>query len=370
MVYNKQSVRIGKSLRIGMIAPIAERVPPEKYGGTERVIYTLTEELVKRGHEVTLFATGDSKTSARLVSVYPQSLREAKVSDPYGLNVWTTLNVGLAYSRHKEFDVIHDHTDHYGAALANLIETPVVITRHGAFSAEYKKLYKTFQKPYVVSISDAQAKNITDTNYLGTVYNGLKMDHYPFSAKDQGYLLFVGRISIEKGVHYAIQAAQSLQLPLIIAAKLDRVDVPYFKEYIEPQLSEQVVWVGEVNEKERNQLMSHALAFLHPVTWSEPFGLTLIESMACGCPVIAFNKGSIPEILVSGKTGFIVDDTDEMVEAVLNINKISRKMCRDYALENFNEQRMTESYEEIYYEILHQSKRPTISKPPTYYYTH
>lgn len=368
MTQKLQSFKTGRSLKIGMISSIIERVPPEKYGGTERVVYTLTEELVKRGHEVTLFATADSKTSAELVSTYPRALRKAKVNDLYGLNVWTTLNIGLAYAQHQQFDIIHDHTDPFGAALANLVDIPVVLTKHGPFSSEYKKLFTTFQKPYLVSISDSQAKNVSDLNYMGTVYNGLKMDHYPFSQKNRGYLLFVGRISMEKGVHHAIKAAQILNLPLIIAAKLDRVDIPYFKEYIEPQLSEQIVWVGEVDEKERNQLMSHALAFLHPVTWPEPFGLTLIESMACGCPVIAFDMGSIPEIVANGKTGFVVKDVDEMVEAVSNIGKISRRTCREYSLDNFNEQRMTDGYEDVYYEILDKSKRPTLPKPPVYYY--
>lgn len=187
---------------------------------------------------------------------------------------------------------------------------------------------------------------------MGTVYNGLEMQDYSFSSAHDGYLLFVGRISMEKGVHHAIEVAQYLDKELIIAAKLDSVDMSYFQEYVGPRLSDQIRWVGEIDEEERNRLMSRAMAFLHPVTWPEPFGLTMIEAMACGCPVIAFNHGSIPEIVLNGQTGFVVDNTDQMVTAILNIEKIDRVFCRKYALDYFNAQRMADGYEKLYYEIL------------------
>lgn len=343
-------------MRIAQIAPLIETVPPEKYGGTERVVYTLTEELVKRGHEVTLFASGDSKTSAKLVSVFPKALRKVKLEDLYGNNVYTMLNIGLAYSRQFQFDIIHDHIGHASLPAANMSQTPVVTTLHGAFTPENKRIYEYLNKPYYISISNAQREPAPNIHYAGNVYNGLYMDDYPFSEEDEGYLLFVGRITMEKGVHYAIEVAQYLNLPLIIAAKLESVDMPYFNEYIAPRLSDQVQWIGEVNEEERNKLMSKALAFLHPITWREPFGLTLIESMACGCPVIAFNKGSIPEVISHGYTGYVVNDVDEMIEAMAKIDRIDRHECRQYALKNFNALKMTIEYEAIYKKVLQEKK--------------
>jgi glycosyltransferase involved in cell wall biosynthesis len=178
------------------------------------------------------------------------------------------------------------------------------------------------------------------------------MKECPFSATDDGYLLFVGRISPEKGVHLAVEAAQQLNMPLIIAAKLEQTDRAYFQQYVEPHLTEDIKWIGEVDEQKRNELMSKAKCFLHPVTWREPFGLTLIEAMACGCPVVAFDKGSIPEVIESGKTGFVVQDLDSMLDAVKNIDTIDREYCRQYALENFSAEKMTDGYEEIYKKII------------------
>lgn len=340
-------------LKIAQIAPLAERVPPKKYGGTERVVYALTEQLVQRGHDVTLFATGDSITSAKLVSVYPRSLREAKIVDPHGLNEWTLLHIATAYQRHGEFDIIHDHNSIFSLPTVQFVKTPTVITIHGPITPHNRRLYETITAPYYVSISKSQTQHSPQLNIVDTIYNGLSMEKYPFSNSHKGYLLFVGRISMEKGVHFAIDAANDLNLPLIIAAKLDEVDVEYFREYIEPRLyGEQIKWVGEVDERERNKLMSNAMCMLHPVTWREPFGLTMIEAMACGCPVVAFNKGSIPEIVVHGKTGFIVNDLEEMIEAIHNIDQIDRKECRIHALQNFNDTIMADRYENLYQKIL------------------
>lgn len=342
-------------MKIAQIADIIERVPPKKYGGTERVVYALTEGLVKKGHDVTLFATADSITSAKLVSAYPKALREAKIKDLYSPNYWRLLNVGLAYQLQGEFDIIHDHNGFLSLPTANVSQTPVVMTLHGAFDDSNRKIFSALNNPYFVTISDAQALSSTNLNYVGTVYNGLDMDDYPFSSDPDNYLLFVGRISKEKGVHHAIDAALKLNLPLIIAAKLDEAqpdDMKYFKTYIKPKLRGKIRWVGEIEEGERNKLMSKALCFLHPVTWPEPFGLTLIESMACGTPVVAFNQGSIPEIVAHGLTGFVVRNVKEMVAAVKNIDSIDRAVCRSYALENFNAERMVAGYEAIYQMIL------------------
>lgn len=339
-------------MKIAQIAPVIERVPPKKYGGTERVIHALTEELVRRGHEVTLFASGDSKTSAILKSVYPRALREAKLKDIYGNNIWSIANIATAYDLQDDFDIIHDHTGYLSLPAANLSKTPVVMTMHGPFTPEVRQIFDRFRKPHLVTISNSQSFPAPALNYAGTVYNGLEMEDYPFSDTHDGYLLFVGRISMEKGVHHAIEVAQQLNMKLIIAAKLEQVDRPYFLEHIEPFLNEDIQWIGEVTESERNHLMSKAACFLHPVTWREPFGLTLIEAMACGCPVVAFDKGSIPEIINNGKTGFVVQDVEAMIDALKNIDTIDRHACRDYALATFSAKKMADGYEEIYRKIL------------------
>ncbi len=354
-------------MRIAQVAPIVERVPPKRYGGTERVVYTLTEELVKRGHEVTLFASGDSITSAKLISVCPKALREVKVDNMYGANAWNLLNIGLTYKNQDKFDVIHDHINGLSLPTANLSETPVVMTMHGAFNINDKKLFQSLgQKVNFVSISNSQQESLPDINWAGTVYHGMDMADYPFSEEHDGYLLFVGRITRDKGVHLAIETAQFLNLPLIIAAKLEEAsptDVQYFEEKIKPKLSADIRWIGEVNEFERNKLMSRALCVLHPTLWKEPFGLVLIEALGCGTPVVAIGNGSIPEIIQNGRVGFVVKDLEQMVAAVANIHKISRQECRNYVLENFSVEKMVDGYEEIYKKILAKKKlQPTSSK--------
>lgn len=347
-----------RRLKIAQLANIAERVPPHKYGGTERIVYTLTEELVKRGHEVTLFASGDSITSAKLVSIYPKALRYSKVLDnAYSANILSLLNIGYAYQRQDQFDIIHDHSGYLSLPTANLSKTPVVMTMHGYFGINEKRIFENLKEPYLVSVSKAQAALAPKLKFIGNVYHGLEMQQFPFSSKPGKYLLFVGRISMEKGVHFAIEVAQYLDIPLIIAAKLDSMvdsprDVAYFRQFIEPKLSDQIKWIGEIDETERNKLMSEALCLLHPITWPEPFGLTLIESMACGTPVVAFKLGSIPEVIQNGKSGYVVKDVSSMIEAVTNIQKIDRQYCRKYVLNKFSVKNMVDGYEEVYNKIL------------------
>ncbi len=348
-------------MKIAQLVNPIESVPPQKYGGIERMVHALTEELVSFGHVVTLFASGDSQTSAKLHSVYPTSLRAAKVKDIYGTNDYTVLNVVEAYKMQKEFDIIHDHTGNWGLIAATTSTTPVVSTLHGPFTTTNRKLYESIADTVnLVAISEGQMKPVPSLPIAGVVYNGLPMEHYPFCDEPKGYLLFVGRISEEKGVHHAIDVAQYLQIPLIIAAKLEsnhRPDVEYFKQYVEPRLDgDKVTWIGEVGEEERNTLMSQAKCFLHPVSFREPFGLTLIEAMACGCPVVAFGRGSIRELIAQGKTGFVVEDAEEMVEAVASIDVIDRGECRRHSLENFSAHRMAKGYEAIYASILTKQK--------------
>lgn len=344
-------------MKIAQIAPPIEAVPPKKYGGTERVVSTLTEELVRRGHEVTLFASGDSETSANLVSACPIGLREAFPDDCMKRVLHSQLHVGQAYAMQSEFDVIHDHTSLFGAGLANLSSTPVLMTLHGAINEIGKKHFTLFQNPSLVPISNAQKSFAPGLNYTDTIYNGINFDGYPYGEKAEPFLLFVGRICPEKGVHIAIEVAEKTGLPLIIAAKYEpTINKDYFEKLIKPKLSEKIQWIGEVDAETRNELFSKALVSLHPVTWPEPFGLTLAEAMACGCPVIAFNQGSIPEVIWNEKTGFVVSNAQEMVTAVGKIETISRDFCRMYSRSAFNAKRMTDRYEEQYLKLVQEKQ--------------
>lgn len=341
-------------MRIAQIAPPIESVPPKYYGGTERVVYELTEGLVKRGHKVTLFASGDSYTSARHVATLKQNLRELAGENISERIRYSMIHLGTAYEQQDQFDVIHDHTGTFGLVFAHLSPVPSVLTLHGSFSEENAALFRRFPKPALVSISNAQRKGAPDLNYIDTVYNGLSFSKYPFSLHSKGYLLFVGRICPQKGVHHAIRVARYLKLPLIIAAKYEpHINRDYFEKEIKPFLNKTITWIGEVGEKERNNLYKHALAFLHPVTWPEPFGLTLIEAMACGTPIIAFDKGSIPEVIKHGKSGYVVKNVPEMIEAVKKVDLIDRNYCRSYARNTFSADKMVKKYEIIYRELVY-----------------
>lgn len=348
-------------LKIAQIASPLESVPPTGYGGTERVIHALTEELVRRGHEVTLFASGDSITSAKLEWVCETSLRRGSKENPYKSSHYDKLrHIKHAYASVNQFDIIHDNMGigslKVAGSFIRSIEKPVFQTVHNPINEYEANVYKEFQNINVVTISNNQGSEYLSLfNHAGVVYNGLNMEGYPFSAKPQSYLLFVGRISAEKGVHYAIEVAKKLDLRLILAAKLDYFfsdDIRYYQEFVLPSLSDQIKWVGEIDEAERNLLMSNSLALLHPVRFREPFGLVLIESLACGAPVISFPNGSIPEIVEDRKNGFVVNSSQEMIEAVMNIDTIDRKTCRLHALQKFNSETMANSYERLYYNAL------------------
>jgi glycosyltransferase involved in cell wall biosynthesis len=344
-------------MRIAQIAPLAARVPPKKYGGTERVVYALTEELVRRGHDVTLFASGDSVTSAKLVPMYPVPLNETEDVHPiYDLN-WPLLHSleRVFATMQNEFDIIHDHVGYASLPFAQMSKTPTLVTMHAPLNPAMRTMFEEFKKANLVTISRDMSRDFAGLNHVATVYNGLSMEKYPFSKKHGGYLLYVGRICWEKGTHVAIDVAQRLNLPLIIAAKVDDVrqgGTEYFKKRIKRRLTENIQWIGEVTEQERNRLMSKALAFLHPGLWREPFGLTMIEAGACGAPVIAFNRGSVPEVVEDKKSGFVVNTTEEMVEAVKQVGTINRAYCRAHALEHFNAHRMTSQYEELYRQVI------------------
>lgn len=340
-------------MRIAQVAPLWERVPPPAYGGIELIVGMLCEELVRRGHEVTLFASGDSITSAKLESVHPQALRLDTTIKEYG--IYEMLQLGWVYERAKEFDVIHSHMGCAALPYANLVKTPTVHTLHGTFSPDNEKLFfKERHQPYV-SISESQREPRLNLNYVATVYNGIDTDIYEFHPAPQQppYLAFLGRMSPEKGPHLAIEIAKRSGWHLKMAGKVDPVDREYFRTEIEPHIDgKQIEYLGEANHVQKNLLMGQAVATLFPITWREPFGLVSIESMAAGTPVIAIALGATPEIIVHGKTGFLCSNVEECIAAIAPATQLSRYACREYVANKFNAQGMTEGYEAVYRQIL------------------
>jgi glycosyltransferase involved in cell wall biosynthesis len=341
-------------MRIAQLASLVESVPPKKYGGIERFVHYLTEELVKRGHYVTLFASGDSQTKAKLVSIAKQNLRETDTPDPENNNM---KNVEKVYDQANTFDIIHNNLDYYSFQAASKSKTPTVTTLHGPITKSNKNIYNKYKDLNFVSISLAQRKNGENLNWKANIYHGIPVEEFPFNNKPKDYLLVVGRITHEKGTHIAIDVANALKKELYIVAKLDKADVDYFREFIVPRLkSKNIHWVGEMGFEEKNKMMANALCMLHPVTWPEPFGLVLTEAMATGCPVVAFNLGSIPEIISDKKTGFIVKNEEEMKTSIKNMGSISRKACRKHVQDKFSLKHMVDGYEKLYDEIVYGGK--------------
>lgn len=338
-------------MKIAQLAPLVARVPPKRYGGTERVVHYLTEELVKRGHDVTLFASGNSITKAKLEAVVPCALRESHITDIYP---FTALAVAKVYNNAERFDIIHNHAypDYLAFPAAYSSKTPTITTLHTPFSIENSKLFEEYKDLHFTPISNSQKRALAGLNYTDTIYHGIPVEKFPFKKSAGKYLIYVGRVALIKGTQYAIDVAEALGMELVIAAKLDAHEADFFNRYIGSRLRGKIKWIGEVTDDERNQLLVNALCLLHPITWDEPFGLTLIESMACGTPVIAFNKGSSSEIIINKKTGYVVKTTAEMINAVAKINQISRKECRFHVEKNFNLKRMVDAYEDLYYKIV------------------
>lgn len=343
-------------MRIAQVAPLYERVPPLLYGGTERVVSYLTEELVKEGHEVVLFASGDSETSAELVPVCERALRlDARCIDPVAFNF---LLMEAVLKRHGEFDIIHSHVDYFGFDIGRRTHVPVVSTLHGRLDLwEHAFIFREYSEVPLVSISNSQRSPLPWANWAATVYHGLPPDLYTLHGENGGYLLFIGRISPEKKVDSAIGIAARAGVPLKIAAKVDRVDQEYFNAVIKPLLKNPLVeFIGEVNEREKNGLIGGALAFLHPVDWPEPFGLSMLEAMACGTPVIARRRGSIPEVVDHGVTGFIFEDDGEAVRYITeDCPGFSRTGCRARFESRFLSERMCSDYLSVYGALLDRS---------------
>jgi glycosyltransferase involved in cell wall biosynthesis len=335
-------------MRIAQVAPLYESVPPKLYGGTERVVHWLTEELVRQGHEVTLFASGDSQTKARLVPACPEALRLCDTCiDQLAHHC---LMLEQVYKERENFDVIHFHVDyiHFSRSRCNRICN--LTTLHGRLDIpDLVPLYREFAEMPVVSISDAQRRPLPWVNWQGTVYHGLPAERFKLYPEPGKYLAFLGRISPEKGLDSAIEIAKRAGIPLRIAAKVDRVDQDYFNQVIKPLLDHPLVeFLGEIGVEEKNEFLGGALALLCPICWPEPFGLVMIEAMACGTPAISFPQGSVPEVVDDGESGFIVPDIAAAVRAVNRVHELDRRGVRRVFECRFTAARMANDYVSIY----------------------
>ena len=335
-------------MRIAQVAPLVESVPPKHYGGTERVISYLTEELVRFGHKVTLFASGDSVTSAELVPVCRRSFRQNKRAKDYLSR--EVLLMDHVLERAAQFDLIHFHTACLHYLVCRHVSVPHVTTLHGRLDTpELVRLYERFRDMPMISISNAQRAPWPCANWQATIYHGLPEDLFRFHPEPNGYLAFLGRVSPEKRVDRAIEIAKRVEMPLRIAAKVDRADRRYFKREIEPLLNHpQIEWLGEVSDKDKDEFLGKAYALLFPIDWPEPFGLVMIESMACGTPVIAYAGGSVAEVIDDGVTGFIVNDIEQAVEAERRVRDLSRAGCRKMFEKRFTAGRMASNYINAY----------------------
>jgi glycosyltransferase involved in cell wall biosynthesis len=335
-------------MKIAQVAPLTEAVPPKLYGGTERVVAYLTDALVELGHEVTLFASGDSFTKAELVPIWPRALRlDPNVKDHF---VPLFMELETVARRAREFDVVHAHLDYFGYPLLQRLGTASVTTLHGRLDLpELPALYDLYRDVPVVSISNSQRLPLPQANYVATVPHGLPETLLAKGGGRGGYLAFLGRISPEKAPDAAIRIAAKAGMTLKIAAKVDRVDEQYFKTTIEPLLSRgNVEFVGEIREDQKQQFLGDAAALLFPIAWREPFGLVMIEAMACGTPVIGFENGSVPEVLEDGVTGFIVHSEEQAVDAVKQIGTLSRERIRAEFERRFTAHRMAQNYLNLY----------------------
>ena len=335
-------------MRIAQVAPLFESVPPQAYGGTERVVSYLTEALVDLGHEVTLYASGDSATAARLVPVVPHSLRTDRRRPDW--LVWHTLMLDRVLADADRYDVIHFHVDVLQYPLARRCACPSVTTLHGRLDLpDLVPLYRHFADAPLVSISNSQRKPLAFANWRATVHHGLPPDLYTFHPGPGDYFAFVGRISPEKRVDRAIEIATACGVPLRIAAKVDAADRDYFALHIKPLLDHPLVeFVGEIDEQRKNDFIGNARALLFPIDWPEPFGLVMIEAFACGTPVISYPGGSVAEVMQHGVTGFVVSDQQEAIEAASQVQLIDRRRCRAVFEERFTAPTMARRYLEVY----------------------
>jgi glycosyltransferase involved in cell wall biosynthesis len=339
-------------MRIAQVSPLYESVPPQGYGGTERIVSYLTEELVRAGHDVTLFASGDSRTRARLVPVCARSLRMDPASvDPLAHHL---LMLEAVARQAHEFDVIHYHVDYLHFPLSRRLETPHLTTLHGRLDIpDLQPLYREYREVPVVSISDAQRIPLPFANWLGTVHHGIPHDLYTYHEESDGYLAFLGRVSPEKSLDASIAMAREMGLPLKIAAKVDKADEDYFNRVIAPLVDgTQVEFLGEIGDARKNDFLGRAMALLFPIDWPEPFGIVMVESLACGTPVVAYRRGSVPEVLDHGQTGCIVESFEGALDALDGLCRTSRRQCRAIFESRSTAGRMAADYVGVYRKLL------------------
>ena len=344
-------------MRIAQVAPLFESVPPKLYGGTERVVSYLTEELVQEGHEVTLFASGDSATKAHLVAACRRSLRlDKQCVDQFAHQI---LMLEHVFQRATEFDIVHFHVDYLHFPLSRRQPITDVTTLHGRLDIpDLVPLYREFRDMPVISISDAQRAPLPWANWQATVYHGVPAELYRFHEEAGTYFAFLGRISPEKRVDRAIEIAKRVGMPLKIAAKVDPVDQEYFESVINPLLRDPLVdFVGEIGKGEKDDFLGNAYALLFPIDWPEPFGLVMVEAMACGTPVIAYRSGAVPEVIDEGRTGFIVEGLEDAIEAVRRVPELSRKRCREVFEQRFTATRMAHDYVQVYEQLITQKQQ-------------
>ena len=352
-------------MRILQLAPLWETVPPPAYGGTEAVASVLVEELVRRGHDVSLWASGDSRTSAQLFSIYHRSLRTASdLADPQS---YALMHAALSLKDADSYDIIHNHIGETVMAMSHLVDTPMLTTMHCLITPDTKFIWDHYDGWYN-TISHAEKlmmPPVANSKYCGVVHNAIDVASFPYSEKKDEYLLFLSRISPDKAPHLAIEVARRVGRRIIIAGKVDPnpVDTAYFDDVLRPLIDgKRVQFVGEAGQDTKRELYEKAYALLLPLRWEEPFGLVMAEAMACGTPVVAFRRGAAAEIIVEGETGYLVDNVDEMVEATLKIDRIDPRRCRRHVEANFSPEHMADGYLRVYQQILRQaSPKPTLA---------
>jgi glycosyltransferase involved in cell wall biosynthesis/quercetin dioxygenase-like cupin family protein len=339
-------------MRIAMLSPIAWRTPPRHYGPWEYVVSNLTEGLVRRGFDVTLFATGDSVTSARLVSVVERGYEEDKNIIP---KVYESLHISEVFERGDEFDLIHNHFDFLPLTYSKMTRTPLLTTIHGFSSPKILPVYKKYNKKvYYVAISEADKS--PDLDYIATIYHGIKVEEFQFYREHGEYLLFFGRIHNDKGTKEAIEIAKKAKMKLVIAGIIQ--DQKYFEEFCAPHIDgDNIVYIGSVGPERKAEVLGKALALIHPINFDEPFGLSVVEAMACGTPVIAMKRGSMPELIKDGVTGFLLENKEDFVKKIGEVKSLDRHACRSWVEERFTVERMVDEYIEVYKKIFENHRR-------------
>jgi len=346
-----------KKLRVALLAPFEEPVPPKKYGGTELIVYNLAEELTKLGHEVTLLASGDSKSSAKLKACAPKAIRvlPEAISWPIrqGLN-YAGLSKALMLINKNHFDILHNHFGWQMLLFKDLISCPMVTTLHGTLEEPTENyMHNRFRNEAFISISNTQRKHGPKLNYVATVYNGIQVERFKFNDKPKDYFAFLGRIHPHKGPEHAIRIAKKAGIKLIMAAKIDPVDAEYYEKNVKPLIDgKQIQFIGEIDHAGKVELLKNAKALLSPIQWDEPFGLTNIESLACGTPVITIGRGSLSEIIIDGEQGYLCKSLTEIAKAIPKVDKISRLKCRQYVEKTFSAKQMAERYVDAYKKVL------------------